>query len=46
MTILDDPIKEAISRLREVNSEGFSAKKDVVMDNMKSAIQKLVQAAE
>ena len=46
MTILEDPIKEEISRLREVNSDGFVAKKDVVMENMKAAIQKLIETAE
>jgi V/A-type H+-transporting ATPase subunit A len=46
MAILDDPIKEEISRLREVNSEGFTPKKEAVMENMKSALQKLVAAAE
>lgn len=46
MMILDDPIKEEISRLREVNSEGFTPKKEAVMDNMKAALQKLIAAAE
>ena len=45
MNILDDPIREEISRLREVNSEGFIAKKDQVTNAMKSAIQKLIEAA-
>lgn len=44
MSILDDPIKEEISRLREVNSEGFVPKKDVVMNEMKAAVQKFIEA--
>ena len=44
MSILDDPVKEEISRLREVNSDGFVPKKDIVMNEMKAAVQKLIEA--
>jgi hypothetical protein len=44
--ILDSPIRETIARLREVNSEGFVPKKEVVTNDMKAAIQKLIEAVD
>ncbi len=44
--ILDDPIREEISRLREVNSDGFVPKKEEVTNEMKAALQKLIEAVD
>lgn len=46
INILDDPIREEISRLREVNSEGFVPKKEAVTNDMKAALQKLIEAVD
>ena len=46
VNILDDPIREEISRLREVNSDGFVPKKEKVMNEMKAALQKLIEAVD
>ncbi len=44
VTLLADPCKEEISRLREQNSEGFTAKKETVIEEMKAAVQGLIEA--
>lgn len=44
-TILGHPIREEVARLRELNSDGFVAKKDAVMEQLKAAMQKLVEDA-
>ena len=46
MTILDNPVREEISRLREVNSEGFMGKQQVVVGEMKTVLQKLAEDAD
>lgn len=45
-SILDNPVREEISRLREVNSEGFMSKQEVVVNEMKAALQKLAEDVE
>ncbi len=42
-TIMANPIREEISRLREVNSDGFVAVKEKLVTEMKAAIQKMAQ---
>jgi len=43
MTIMESPVREEIARLRNLNSEGFVAKKETVVSDMKAAMQKLAQ---
>ena len=43
--LLSSPAREKVARLRELNSEGFADKKKQVVDEMKAAIQGLVQEA-
>jgi V/A-type H+-transporting ATPase subunit A len=45
VTLLNHPSREEISRLRELNSEGFVAKKDKVVLEMKAGLQNLVESA-
>jgi len=42
-TIMAHPVREELSRLREVNSEGFVSKKETVVSEIKAAMQKLAQ---
>ena len=42
--VLDLPEREEISRLREVNSDGFEAKKNAVVEAMKTALRGAVEA--
>jgi len=42
-TIMANPIREEISRLREVNSDGFVAVKEKLVTELKAAIQKMAQ---
>ncbi len=42
--VLSHPSREQISRLRELNSEGFAEKKKKVVEDMKAAIEGLKQA--
>ena len=44
-TLLASPSREAVARLREQNPDGFTAKKDAVVAEMKSAIQGLAEEA-
>jgi V/A-type H+-transporting ATPase subunit A len=44
-TLLAHPSREKIARLRELNPNGFATKKKLVVDEMKAAIQGLVQEA-
>ncbi len=44
-TLLSHPSREKIARLRELNPEGFADKKKKVVEEMKAAIQGLVQEA-
>jgi V/A-type H+-transporting ATPase subunit A len=43
MTIMESTVREEIARLRNLNSEGFVAKKETVVSDMKAAMQKLAQ---
>ncbi|MCH7909469.1 MAG: V-type ATP synthase subunit A, partial [Candidatus Hydrogenedentes bacterium] len=38
------PVRESVARLRELNSEGFVPKKDAVMEEVKAAVQGLVES--
>lgn len=42
--IMAHPVREKVSRLREQNPEGFTAKKDAVMSEVKTAMQELIEA--
>jgi V/A-type H+-transporting ATPase subunit A len=44
-TLLAHPSREKVARLRELNPKGFAEKKKQVVDEMKAAIQGLVQEA-
>ncbi|MDK1021614.1 MAG: V-type ATP synthase subunit A [Candidatus Hydrogenedentes bacterium] len=44
-SILSHPIREEVSRLRELNPEGFVEKKEKVVQEMKAALQGLVEKA-
>jgi V/A-type H+-transporting ATPase subunit A len=44
VNIMAHPVREKVARLRELNPEGFVAKKDAVMAEMKAALQGLVEA--
>ena len=44
-TLLSHPSREKVARLRELNPNGFADKKKQVVDEMKAAIQGLVQEA-
>lgn len=43
-TLLAHPVREKVSRLRELNPDGFEAKQAAVVEEMKSALQGLAEA--
>ena len=43
-TLLALPVREEIARLRELNSEGFTPKKEKVVEEMKAAVQALAES--
>ena len=42
--LLELPVREEVARLRELNSEGFTPKKEKVVAEMKAAVQALVRS--
>ena len=44
-TLMAHPIREEVARLRELNSEGFVEKKEKVVQEMKAALQGLIEKA-